>query len=200
MKQLILKNCLSLISNYNSNLSNKELDKIRYGLEAIYLTITKLIVISIAAYFIGIFKEYVLLLLTFNGMRLFGFGVHAKKSSHCLVSSALFFLIFPIICKILIIPKLIKIIISVPLILLVLIFAPADTEKRPLKIKKKRIIYKVLATIMAVIYIVLSFVIKDNTIGNCFFFAVIIQIIIILPITYKIFGVEYNNYKKFEVK
>lgn len=199
MKQLVLKNCLSLISNYNPNLSNKELDKIRYGLEGIYLTLTKLIVISILAYFIGIFKEYVLLLLTFNGMRLFGFGVHAKKSSHCLVSSTLFFLIFPIICKIIVIPKLIKIIVSIPLILLIIIFAPADTEKRPLKNKKKRIIYKILSTTIAVIYITLSFVIKDNTISNCFIFAVVIQIIIILPITYRIFGVDYNNYKKYEV-
>ena len=200
MKQLVIKNCLSLISNYNPDLSSKELDKIRYGLEGIYLTFTKLIVISIVAYFIGIFNEYALLLLTFNGMRLFGFGVHAKKSSHCLVSSSLFFLIFPIICKILIIPKLIKLVISVPLILLILMFAPADTEKRPLKNKKKRIIFKGLTTIIAIFYIILSFVIKNNTLSNCFIFAVVIQVIIILPITYRLFGVNYNNYKKYEVK
>jgi accessory gene regulator protein AgrB len=46
----------------------------------------------------------------------------------------------------------------------------------------------------------LSIVIKNNTLSNCFIFALIIQIIIMLPITYKLFGVSYNNYKNYEVK
>ena len=86
----------------------------------------------------------------------------------------------------------------IPFVLLVAIFAPADTEKRPLKNKRKRRIYKILSIMMAIIYMILSIIIKDNTISNYFIFALIIQIIIILPITYKIFGVSYNNYKKYE--
>lgn len=200
MKQLIINNCLKLINDYNPNISQKQKDTIKYGLEGLYLTFSKLIIITIIAIILGITKEYIILLLTFNGIRLFSFGVHAKKSSHCLISSLLFFITFPIICKYIQIPLIYKEIIFLPLVLLIGIFSPADTEKRPLKNKKKRLIYKILSIIIATIYMILSIIIKDNTLSNCLIFAIIIQIIIILPITYKIFGVSYNNYKKYEVK
>lgn len=199
MKQLIVNNCLKLINDYNPNIPQKQKDKIKYGLEGLYLTFTKLIVITIIAIILGIIKEYIILLLTFNGIRLFSFGVHAKKSSHCLISSLLFFITFPIICKNIQIPLIYKEIIFLPIVLLIGIFSPADTEKRPLKKKRKRIIYKILSIIIATTYMVLSIIIKDNTLSNCLIFSLIIQIIIILPITYKIFGVSYNNYKKYEV-
>jgi accessory gene regulator B len=199
MKNKIINGCMTLIEQSNNDLSKKQKDKIRYGLEGLYLTITKLIIITIVAYFIGILKEYLILLVLFNGIRLFGFGVHAKKSSHCLISSLLFFIIFPLLAKIIYIPILLKKIIFIPLILLIGIYAPADTQKRPLKNKKKRFIYKILTIIIALIYMILSIYIKNNTISNCLIFSIIIQIIIINPITYKIFGVSYNNYKNYEV-
>lgn len=199
MKQLVINNCLKLINDYNPNMSKKQIDKIRYGLEGLYLTFTKLIVITIVAMILGIFKEYIMLLLAFNGIRLFSFGVHAKKSSHCLISSLLFFITFPIICKNIQIPLIYKEIIFLPLVLLIGIFSPADTKKRPLKRKKRRLIYKILSIIIATIYMILSLIIRENTLSNCLIFALVIQIIIMLPITYKIFGVPYNNYKKYEV-
>lgn len=199
MKQLIINNCLKLINDYNPDIPQRQKDKIKYGLEGLYLTFTKLIVITIVAMILGILKEYIMLLLAFNGIRLFSFGVHAKKSSHCLISSLLFFITFPIICKNIQIPLIYKEIIFLPLVLLIGIFSPADTVKRPLKRKKRRLIYKILSIIIATIYMILSLIIRENTLSNCLIFALIIQIIIILPITYKIFGVPYNNYKKYEV-
>ena len=189
MKKLILEKCMNLITTYNKDLSEKDKDKIKYGLEGLYLTITKLIFIIIISIILGIFKEVILLLLTFNGIRLTAFGVHAKRSIDCLISSSLFFILTPYICINLTIPILIKEIMFIPLVVMIGILAPADTQKRPLINKKKTIIY-----------MTLSIVIKNNTLSNCFIFALFIQIIIMLPITYKIFGVSYNNYKNYEVK
>ena len=198
MKQKFVDKCISIIQSNNENLSKKELDKMRYGLEGLYLTITKIIVIFIISSILNIFKETILLILIFNGIRFTAFGVHAKRSIDCLISSILFFIGFPILCIKLTIPIFIKYIIFVPIIILIGIYAPSDTQKRPLKDKNKRIIYKVASVLIAMAYMIISIVIKDNTISNCFIFALIIQVIVILPITYKIFGVEYNNYKKFE--
>lgn len=200
MKKLIINKCMELVTTYNKDLSQRDIDKIRYGLEGLYLTITKLIFIIIVSIILGIWKETLLLILIFNGIRLTGFGVHAKRSIDCLVSSTLFFILFPIICIKLTIPLIIKIILFIPLTVLIGIFAPADTEKRPLINKKKRKIYKILSIIISIIYMTIAIVIKDNTLSNCFIFAIVIQIIIMLPITYKIFGVSYNNYKTYEVK
>lgn len=200
MKKLIINKCMELVTTYNKDLSQRDIDKIRYGLEGLYLTITKLIFIIIVSIILGIWKETLLLILIFNGIRLTGFGVHAKRSIDCLVSSTLFFILFPIICIKLTIPLIVKIILFIPLTVLIGIFAPADTEKRPLINKKKRKIYKILSIIISIIYMTIAIVIKNNIFSNCFIFAIVIQIIIMLPITYKIFGVSYNNYKTYEVK
>lgn len=200
MKKLIINKCMELVTTYNKDLSQRDIDKIKYGLEGLYLTITKLIFIIIVSIILGIWKETLLLILIFNGIRLTAFGVHAKRSIDCLISSTLFFILFPIICIKLTIPLIVKVILFIPLTVLIGIFAPADTEKRPLINKKKRKIYKMLSIMISIIYMTIAIVIKDNTLSNCFIFAIIIQIIIMLPITYKIFGVSYNNYKTYEVK
>ena len=200
MKKLIINKCMELVTTYNKDLSQRDIDKIKYGLEGLYLTITKLIFIIIVSIILGIWKETLLLILIFNGIRLTSFWVHAKRSIDCLISSTLFFILFPILCIKLTIPLIVKIILVIPLTVLIGIFAPADTEKRPLINKKKRKIYKILSIIISIIYMTIAIVIKDNTLSNCFIFAIVIQIIIMLPITYKIFGVSYNNYKNYEVK
>lgn len=200
MKKLIINKCMELVTTYNKDLSQRDIDKIKYGLEGLYLTITKLIFIIIVSIILGIWKETLLLIIIFNGIRLTAFGVHAKRSIDCLISSTLFFILFPIICIKLTIPLIVKVILFIPLTVLIGIFAPADTEKRPLINKKKRKIYKMLSIMISIIYMTIAIVIKDNTLSNCFIFAIVIQIIIILPITYKIFGVSYNNYKTYEVK
>lgn len=200
MKKLIINKCMELVTTYNKDLSQRDIDKIKYGLEGLYLTITKLIFIIIVSIILGIWKETLLLIIIFNGIRLTAFGVHAKRSIDCLISSTLFFILFPIICIKLTIPLIVKIILFIPLTVLIGIFAPADTEKRPLINKKKRKIYKMLSIMISIIYMTIAIVIKDNTLSKCFIFAIVIQIIIMLPITYKIFGVSYNNYKNYEVK
>lgn len=200
MKKLIINKCMELVTTYNKDLSQRDIDKIKYGLEGLYLTITKLIFIIIVSIILGIWKETLLLILIFNGIRLTSFGVHAKRSIDCLISSTLFFILFPIICIKLSIPLIVKVILFIPLTVLIGIFAPADTEKRPLINKKKRKIYKILSIIISIIYMTIAIVIKNNILSNCFIFAIVIQIIIMLPITYKLFGVSYNNYKTYEVK
>lgn len=198
MKKKFVDFCMNIIQSNNSNLSKKEIDKLRYGLEGLYLTITKIVFIIIISLLLGIFKETIILLLIFNIIRFVAFGVHAKKSIHCLISSTLFFIVFPILCINVQIPIIVKYIISPILVLLIGIFAPSDTVKRPLINKKKSLIYKILSILISSIYVTLSIFIKNNTLSNCFIFALIMQVIVILPITYKIFDVPYNNYKNYE--
>ena len=200
MKKKFIDSCMSIIQSDGKKLSQTEIDKMRYALEGLYLTITKMVFIFAFAAILGIFKETFLLILIFNGIRFTAFGVHAKRSIDCFISSTLFFVIFPLLCVKITIPLVIKYIISIPIIIFIGIFAPADTEKRPLIRKKKKIIYKILSILIAIIYMLIAILIKNNSISNLFIFALIIQVIVILPITYKIFGVSYNNYKNYEAK
>ena len=63
--------------------------------------------------------------------------------------------------------------------------------------KKRRAVYKYISTLTAIIYTILSFVIKDNYIVNSLISALIIQNILISKVTYKIFNEPYNNYLKY---
>ena len=194
MKQNVLGYCLNLISDTRPDIDDIKLDEIRYGLEAIYITLTKTVVIFTLAIILNIFKEMFLLLLFFNILRTTGFGLHATKGWICLLSSSLIFIFLPFISKIITIPLLIKSLLGIGAIILVFIYAPADTIKRPIINKNRRAIYKSITTISCIILSFLSIMINDNTLSNLIIFGIYIEIILILPITYKMFNLSYNNY------
>ena len=75
--------------------------------------------------------------------------------------------------------------------------SPADTKKRPIVSPKRRLTYKLISTILAIIFVILSVIIKNNFISNCLVFGLILQNVLISPLTYKIFKQPYNNYKEF---
>ena len=77
--------------NYNDD----ELEMVKYGLEGLYLTITKLVVIIGMSLLLKIFWEVISILLLFNIIRYFGFGIHAKRSiGYWLVELYLSYLIY----------------------------------------------------------------------------------------------------------
>ena len=196
MKKFILNKCMQIIRE-NKNYDEIKLKEIKYGLEALYLTITKIIIISIISLILGIFKEFIIFLGIFTIMRTPSFGIHASKTWICLVTSTIAFVGIPLLALHTTLNTEIKIIIGIISIIGIFLFSPADTHKKPIINKKRRKIYKTLSTIIAITYIILSTVIKNNYIANCFFYATILQNILISPITYKLFKMPYNNYKTY---
>ena len=198
IKNFIINNSISLVNKTNKY-NNTELEEIKYGLESIYLAITKVVVILFISACIGLFKEAVLFLLIFNLVRATAFGLHASKSIWCWISSSISFLLIPFICKNVIFPTIFYIVASIITMIIFLLYAPADTVKRPLINKKKRKMYKILSVITALIFISLIFIIDNFLIKNMFIFALILESILILPITYKIFKLPYKNYLNYKL-
>lgn len=195
MKNAVLTKSLNFISKYHVY-SDEELERISYGLEGLYLTVTKLIVIIGLSLLLNIFKEVAGILILFNIIRYFGFGIHAKKSSECLISSLLCFIVLPYCLLNINLSKEIVLIVGIICTISFIIYAPADTVKRPLKNPKKRMIRKIMTTLIGIVYIILSLIISNSTISTLFIASVIIEAIMINPITYKILGQPYNNYKR----
>ena len=196
MKKFVLDNCMNIITN-NKQYDDIKLAEIKYGLETLYLTFSKLIIIGILAAILGLFKELLIFLIIYNIIRMTSFGLLATKSWICLLSSTIIFIGIPLIIKNIELNIITKIIIGIIFTIHISIFSPADTHKRPIINKKRRKIYKILSTIISIIYVILSIIIKNTYISNCFIFAIILQNIIISPITYKIFKLPYNNYKEY---
>lgn len=197
VKNYLLTNSINIIKNNYPDYTETKLAEIRYGLEAIYLTITKIIVILLLSLILGIFKESILLLLLFNVLRTTGFGIHASKSWMCWVSSLLMFVGIPLLIKYIVLPDFILYLISIISGISLMIFAPADTEKRPLLNKKKRNIYKIITIIFVIAFIVLILFLENIKITQTLMFALLIEAALTNPITYKIFRLPYNNYKRY---
>ncbi|MBR3523666.1 MAG: accessory gene regulator B family protein [Bacilli bacterium] len=193
MKKYVVNKCLNLIRKYR-NISNNEEAVIRYGLEGIYLTITKTIVILIIAAILGYFIESIIFTIIYALLRSFSFGIHAKKSWMCWISSIIIFVLIPIIAKEIIINFYIKYIIGIIGAILIFKNSPADTEKRPIVNSKRRLRLKITSTIIALIYFTLTIIINDQFISNCFIYSILLQNILISRFTYKLFNLPYNNY------
>lgn len=197
MKNYFLKKIRKEIVKQYPKYSKDKVDEIMYGVEGIYLTITKTIIISLIALILGVFKELIFLLISFNFIRLFAFGMHANKSWICLLFSSTLFLGGAYLCKILVIPKNILITLFLNVLLIISIYAPSDTVKRPLIKKKRRIIFKILSIAVVIIYFILTLIIKNNLFINAIIIGLIIECILILPTTYMIFKMPYKNYKSY---
>ncbi len=196
MKDLIIGKQLNVIKKYN-NFDDDKLAVIKYGLESIYILITKTIIILLVSYLLGLLKKTVIFLVCYNFIRIPSFGLHATKSWICLVSSLLIFIILPFICTVITIPMYLKIIIGLIGLAFIIKNAPADTYKRPIISKKRRMFFKVCSSIVTIAMILFSLFIEDQFLANSLLFSIILQCFMISPTVYKFFKLPYNNYKKY---
>lgn len=196
MKKIVIKSLMNYISK-RGNYTDIQLAEIEYGLTGIYLTFSKIIIISILACILGIFKEMIIFMILFNLIRTTGFGLHATKSWICLISSTIIFIGIPWVCNNIVINIYLKGIISIISVLLIYKNAPADTKKRPIVNRKRRKILKLISTLTSIIFITISMLINNNFISNCLMFAIILEDFLISPFVYRIFNLPYNNYVEF---
>lgn len=194
MKTAVINKTITFLSKYQTY-SADDLERLRYGLEGLYLTITKMVIIFLLAIILGILKEVIMILIFFNIIRYFGFGIHAKKSSECLISSICCFIILPYILINVNISKIAIFIIGIICIIDFILFAPADTIKRPLKNKKKRLIRKIITILIGILYLFISLTIKNKELSLIFFISVFIESIMVNPLMYKLLKQPFNNYK-----
>lgn len=192
MKKIFLDSSINFITKYN-NYTEKEIEKLKYGLEGLYLTVSKMLIIFFLAFISNLFLELIIVIIFYNFLRFFGFGFHAEKSWQCLIFSVINFNIIPFIIFNINISTLHTLVISVICCISFLVFAPADTIKRPLKNKKKRLIRKFFTFGLGIIYSILSIIILP--LRNYLLSALIIETISVLPLLYVITGQTYNNHK-----
>ena len=193
MKKWFLDSSINLIKK-NKNYSESEIEIIAYGLEGLYLTFTKAIVIFGIAIILGIFREMLYLLISYNLIRSQAFGIHASKSLYCLLSSLTLFIGGTFLCMYINISLWIMVAISFICIIFLLLYAPADTHKRPIVNQKKRKRFKTISVILGMIYTILIIIFDGKYLSNYLLFGMISSVIMILPITYKLFNMPYKNY------
>ena len=152
MREKFLEKSINSIRIKFPDYSEEKIEEISYGLEALYITFTKTLVIFSIAFLLGIIKDVLFILLSYNIVRTTAFGMHAKKSWHCYIISGVLFIGTALLCKYVNINIYIKYVISIISFITLVIYAPADTYKRPLVNKFKRKRYKIITIIIGLIY------------------------------------------------
>ena len=197
MREIFLNNSLNLLCK-TYNYDNDTLDKVKYGLEIIYISITKLTFLLICSIIFKTFKETLIFSFFISFIRNYSYGIHAKKSWQCYVSSFIVFIIFPFAVIKINLPFLFKIIICLFSLISMILYAPADTYKRPLVNKEHRKLLKIKSIIFVSIYSFIIFILNDKYYSNIICLALITQSMLINPFIYKLFKLPYNNYKAYQ--
>ena len=196
MKEAFLNHTMNFIASNQKNLSEEDREKLSYGLEGLYMNVTKLALIFLIAFLLGFLKEFIIALILFNLLRFPGFGFHASKSIVCLITSTILILGIPYLFTNIEVSLTIKIILCIVSIITFILCAPADTWKRPLTNKKKRLLRKMCACSLTIIYSVMVIIFDGNMISSLLLSALLTETILISPIMYLIFKEPYRNYKK----
>lgn len=200
MRNIVINPLIQFIRTNNPQYSDEKMAEIRYGLVSIYILITKLVVIFLLSILLGIENQVICFTLIYSGIRSFSFGLHSNKSSACLISSSIIFIGIPYLCSVIQLKSIVRGIIGCITIILIFLHSPADTHKRPIVNPTRRMVYKYLSTMIAILYTGISIITKDNFIGNVLIGSLVVQCFIISPLVYKILGHPYNNYLTYQKK
>ena len=170
---------------------------IKYGLELIIGELPKMFLLFIIAWLLGIFKYALISFAIILPYKLVSGGVHLKTHIGCILGTSLFYCGNVFISKYINIPDIKNQIIFSAIILtfaiiMISLYAPADTENFPILRKKERAKKKIISYIIVTTMIIISFLVKDRVISNMFRVGVLLQSIMISKLTYNIFKVKFG--------
>lgn len=197
MKEKFIASVVNLAKR-KKEYTEEEVAIMRYALEGIYLTFTKILVITLIAALLGLFKEYIWFVLLYTPIRSVSFGWHANTTKQCWVVSILAFILIPYTFSIITINRITKIILLTFSILIFALYSPADTKKRPIVNKKRRLMFKVVSLIIILVYSYYALN-NSNLIGNLMLASLLYQSMLINPLIYKISHQDFNNFKAYNL-
>lgn len=194
MKNKFINGLTNFIAKHKE-CSDRDIKIIKYGLEGVYNNITKIFFALVIVLIFNCTIEFLCLLFFYFLIRKYSFGIHANSSLVCWLTT------IPIYCGGSLIIKYFNINIYILFIIWLLSFisfvlwAPADTPKRPLIHEKTRKKQKIKTCVICVLYFFIIIFLNINILNDAIGIAIFVQSIVINPITYKLTNTPFNNYK-----
>lgn len=186
MKNLVVNYLFEKIKRTNTQYDEVKLEEIKYGLYGIYTLVTKTTIVILLSIFLNIFKFFIIFLLFYSLLRCVGYGCHAKSNFQCWIFSIFLLIGIPYFFVHSNFSFLVKIIIWSICFINFLLFCPADTEKRPMINKKRKLKFKLCIVIISIIYLFLIF--KFEVISNLILGAMCLEALLTNPLGYILMG------------
>ena len=178
-------------------IDDEQAEIITYGLQMIIGEIPKLFLIFAVGFLFGVGWYMIFAYFAMLPYRAMSGGFHLKTHLGCLIGTVLFYYGNIIISSLLYLDNLQKyILIGLTLIfgvLMVSMYAPADTEDLPILRKKERKIKKILSYVMLTLTLGASLIIKDHVLSNILIVGSIFQSISISRLAYILTKNKYGH-------
>ena len=189
---MIEKICNWLTGKIRKNMpeiTDERAEVINYGLQLVIGEIPKTFIMLLIAYSLGILKLSIISFLIIIPYRTFSGGFHLKTHIGCILGTTLFYCGNVMLSKLIILePIMVKqlVVLSVWIFSMIMIklYAPADTENVPIINQKTRNFKKLMSYITMTFTLIPSLFITNSTISNMLIFGVLIQTLAITRLIY----------------
>lgn len=177
-------------------IDDERAEVINYGLQNIIGEIPKTLLLFIIAFLLGMLKEVVFMFLVLIPYRGASGGFHLKTHLGCILGTTIFYCGTVFLSQNIILEEVTKyILIGIIWIfgmIMIKLYAPADTENVPILSRKERRKKQIIAYITYTTALVVTIFIKNNTISNILLFGNFIQTLTITKFAYKLTKNKYG--------
>lgn len=192
----ICENLTNRIRKEMPEIDDERAEIIDYGIHLVIGEIPKFFIIMGIAYLLGILKLTLLTYILIMPYRGLSGGFHLKTHIGCIIGTTVFYSGIVMLSKYLILGGLLKDIVTFIIwifgIIMVTLYAPADTENQPIISRKERKKKKILSYLTLTLSIIVAMFIKDVVISNILLYGVLFQSISITRLAYKITNNKYG--------
>ena len=177
-------------------IDDERAEVINYGLQILVGEVPKTFIMLVVAYLLGVFKLTLITFLILMPYRTFSGGFHLKTHIGCIVTTCLFYCGTALLAKYITFIEISKYIITIVLgifgIIMIRLYAPADTENVPILSKKVRKQKQVLSYITFIVGLAIALIIKNNIVSNIIIFGYLMQTCMITKLAYRLSNNKYG--------
>lgn len=178
------------------DVDDERAEVINYGLQILIGEVPKIFIMLFIAYILGVFKLTLITFLILIPYRGASGGFHLKTHIGCIISTCTFYCGVAFLSKNIILSDITKYLLVIAVgifaVIMIKLYAPADTEEVPIISKKLRKKKQILSYVLLIIGLVIAVFIKNNIISNIIIFGYFIQTCMITRIAYKLTNNKYG--------
>ena len=177
-------------------MDDEKAEVILYGIQLIIGEIPKIFLLFVLSFILGIGWYVLFAFLVIMPYRATTGGFHLKSHLGCILGTSLFYYGNVYLSKFLNMDMITKYIVIFSLfifgIIMVTLYASADTENLPILSKKERKMKKILSYIFLTLTLIAAVLITDNVLSNIIIIGVFLQTLFITRIAYKLTNNKYG--------
>lgn len=196
---MIEKICLFLTNRIRKEMpeiDDEKAEVINYGLQNIVGEIPKVFVMLIVALVLGIFKWALITFIIFLPYRGASGGFHLKTHLGCIVGTIIFYCGIPFLAKYLVLSEIIKYFVIGILwifgMIMIKLYAPADTEDVPILAKKDRKKKQIASYLTFSTGLIIALLISNTMLVNILIVGSFVQTISITKLAYRLTNNKYG--------